>query len=100
MGKQSKRSRNAPPSVDDFLLLGREVQNKCGRGNGGTLTEDSAFHECFGISAVVALVLWNMLVENELVGGNHASPLDALFHEELSKARCCVCCGWWFKWFD
>lgn len=63
---------------DDFMLIGKEVQNKSGRKLGGRMSEDRAFRDFFGVSAVVVVVLWRLLVDTGLLpdGG---TPLHLLW---------------------
>lgn len=57
------------------------MQNKSGRSIGAAMSEDRAFREFFGTSAIVAVVIWRLLVENEMLpeGGTIMHLLWTLF---------------------
>jgi hypothetical protein len=47
----------------DFLLAGKDIQNKVGQPIGSTGTEDRHFCEFFGTGPFVVSQLWNLLAE-------------------------------------
>jgi len=65
--RDSKRKRESHPTAEDFMLIGKEVQNKSGRKIGAIMTEDRAFRDFFGTNVVVTMVLWKMLNETGLL---------------------------------
>ena len=77
----SKRKRESVPTPDDFMLIGKEVQNKSGRSLGAPMSEDRAFRDFFGTSAIVAMIVWNLMVEHQLLpeGGTIIHFLWTLF---------------------
>lgn len=67
MNDNVKRKRMSDPTPTDFILIGKEIQNKSGRKIGSEATEDRAFREFFGINHFVATVLWNTLAVNDFI---------------------------------
>ena len=50
------------PSVFDFYNATKEVQNSSGRSIGLSETEDCRFRNYVGVSAVILLLAWNMMI--------------------------------------
>ena len=61
MASSNKRIRETEPLPEDFILIGKDIQNKRGQ-SGAPLTEVRAFREFFGTTAVV-LWQWDMIPE-------------------------------------
>ena len=51
----------------DFLLGGKDIQNKAGRAIGSTGTEECHFREFFGTGASVISKLWIMMVDHAVI---------------------------------
>ena len=62
----NKRKRNTEPTPEDFVLIGKDIQNKSGR-SGAPLTEVRAFREFFGTTAVVVAKLWSLLSQRDMI---------------------------------
>ena len=61
-GKTStKWARVAKPTIADFYILGRDLQNHSGHRIGSELYEDLRFCSYSGCGAEVALILWKIL---------------------------------------
>ena len=58
---------NNPPTVQDFVTAGRDVQNRSNRPIAAHRTEDRLFREFFGTSAVIALITWNLLSTHQML---------------------------------
>ena len=54
----SARERKSAPTPDDFVWIGKEVQNKSGRSLGSAISEDRAFRDFFGTSSIIVCILW------------------------------------------
>lgn len=67
MDREAKRQRETEPQPEDFLMLGLDLQNKCGRPVGASASAKRNFREFFGASTVVVAVLWRMLHKYDLV---------------------------------
>ena len=52
---------------EEFVLAGKDIQNKGGQSIGSASTEDHAFHEFFGTTIVVVLNLWRLLAEHDMI---------------------------------
>ena len=63
----NKRKRNAEPTPEDFVLIGKDIQNKSGRSIGSAAEEERAFREFFGTTAPVVTALWKLLAEHTLI---------------------------------
>ena len=63
----NKRRRGTEPSPEDFLLIGKDIQNKSGRGIGSSLTEERTFREFFGTTKVVVAKLWDLLSQWQMI---------------------------------
>jgi hypothetical protein len=63
----NKRKRNAEPTPEDFVLIGKDIQNKSGRSIGSAAEEERAFREFFGTTAPVVTALWKLLTEHTLI---------------------------------
>ena len=62
---ESKRMREEVPTPDDFIIVGKDIQNKSGRS-----VAPREFREFFGTNAVVACQLWKLLLEKGLLPAN------------------------------
>ena len=51
------------PTARDFLLVGKDIENKAGRPIGSAGTEDCHFREFFGAGPFTVANLWNMMVD-------------------------------------
>jgi len=67
MDDSNKRKRNTEPTPEDFILVGKDIQNKSGRSTGSAAEEERAFHEFFCTTAPVVTALWRLLTEHTLV---------------------------------
>ena len=63
----NKRRRGTEPLPEDFLLIGKDIQNKSGRGIGSLLTEERTFREFFGTTKVVVAKLWDLLSQWQMI---------------------------------
>ncbi len=59
--------RKSEPTPEDFILWGKEIQNKSGRSIGSDTMEDMAFHEFFGTTATVVSKIWGKLSQRGTV---------------------------------
>jgi hypothetical protein len=66
MDLEAQRQMDTEPQPNDFLLLGRELQNKRGP-PGAWASAERDFREFFGAGCVVVAILWRMLNEHDLV---------------------------------
>jgi hypothetical protein len=66
-GNSNKRKRMTKPTARDFLLGGKDIQNKAGRAIGSTGTEECHFREFFGTGASVISKLWIMMVDHAVI---------------------------------
>ena len=64
---EQKKQRMSEPTVEDIMGFGREMMNRGDKRVGATMTEDKRFREFFGCGALVALVLWKLLVQHALL---------------------------------
>ncbi len=55
------------PMTRDFLLGGKDIQNKAGRAIGSTGTEEHHFCEFFGMGPSVVSKLWIMMVDHAVI---------------------------------
>ena len=62
----AKRMRETEITPEDFILWGKEIQNKIGR-TGSDAMEDRAFREFFGTTANVVSKIWGKLSERDRV---------------------------------
>ena len=62
----AKRMRETELTPEDFILWGKEIQNKIGRAGSDAL-EDRAFREFFGMTANVVSKIWGKLTETDRV---------------------------------
>ncbi len=58
--------RETEPTPEDFIVWGKEIQNKIGR-TGSDATEDRAFREFFGTTANVVSKIWGNLSQRGTV---------------------------------
>jgi hypothetical protein len=63
----NKRRRETEPLPEDFILIGKDIQNKSGQNIGSSLTEERAFHEFFGTTAVIVPKLWSFLLQQDMI---------------------------------
>ena len=63
----NKQKRNTEPTPEDFVLIGKDIQNKSGRSIGSAAEEERAFREFFGMTAPVVTALWKLLAEHTLI---------------------------------
>ena len=70
-----KRKRMTDPTAVDFLLVGKDIQNKAGRPIGSAGTEDRHFREFFGAGPFVVAILWNMMAYQDFI-----PPLGEIKH--------------------
>ena len=66
MASSNKRIRETETLPEDFILTGKDIQNKSGR-SGAPLTEVRAFREFFGTTAVVVAKLWSLLSQGDMI---------------------------------
>ncbi|KAL3795485.1 hypothetical protein ACHAWO_001837 [Cyclotella atomus] len=90
----AKRSRTTEPSSADFYVIGRDIQNRSNHRVSSDLSEDQRFREYFGCSAEIALIVWNLLIQYELLPDEAqiAHHLWALFFMKI-YAKEKVTCG-------
>ena len=67
MDDSNKRKRNTEPTPEDFILVGKDNQNKSGRSNGSSLMEQRTFREFFGTTAVIVSKLWSFLSQRDMI---------------------------------
>ena len=65
--ERNKRKRESEPLPEDFVMIGKEVQNKSGRQLGTPMSEERAFRDFFGTSPIVVMVLWKLPVDSGLM---------------------------------
>ena len=65
----NKRRHETEPTPEDFILIGKDIQNKSGRPIGSASTEERAFREFFGTTAVVVANLWRIGSEQDIIPG-------------------------------
>jgi hypothetical protein len=66
-GNSNKQKRMTKPMTRDFLLGGKDIQNKAGRAIGSTGTEEHHFCEFFGMGPSVVSKLWIMMVDHAVI---------------------------------
>jgi hypothetical protein len=66
-GDSNKRKRMTKPTARDFLLGGKDIQNKAGRAIGSTGIEERHFREFFGMGPSVLLKLWIMMADHAII---------------------------------
>ncbi len=93
MEPASKLKQEAKPVENDFYNIPKELKNQSGRPLTAPGSEDWRFCKFFDCSAAVALSLWQALISNHLL----SPPLDSLFYEAISKARCDKFGCWWIS---
>ncbi len=57
----NKQRCEVEPMPEDYVLIGKDIQNKSGRHIGLALTEEQPYHEFFGRAAVDVAILWGIL---------------------------------------
>jgi hypothetical protein len=55
------------PTARDFLLGGKDIQNKVGRAIGSAGTEERHFREFFGTGLSVISKLWIMMADHNVI---------------------------------
>ena len=63
VGSGNKRARDSEPTIEDFYLIGKDLQNRSDHKIGSELSEDRRFHSFFGCWAHIALIFWQMLIK-------------------------------------
>jgi len=63
----TKRTRMSTPVASDFILVGKDIQNKAGRPIGSMGTEDRNFREFFGAGPFVVAKLWTLMTDQDLI---------------------------------
>jgi hypothetical protein len=66
-GDTNKQKRMTKPTARDFLLGGKDIQNKAERAIGSARTEERHFREIFGIGPSVVSKLWIMMVDHDIL---------------------------------
>ncbi len=66
MASSNKCIHETEPLPEDFILIGKDIQNKSGQ-SGAPLTEVRAFREFFGMTAVVVAMLWSFLLQRDMI---------------------------------
>ena len=67
MNDDSSATESQSSLKDEILSVGRDIQNRSNHRVWAEVVENRLFKEHFGISVTVALIVWNLLVENDLV---------------------------------
>ena len=67
MNDDSSSTESQSSLEDEILSVGRDIQNRSNHRIGAEVVENRLFKEHFGISVAVTLIVWNLLVENDLV---------------------------------
>ena len=62
----AKRQREIT-TLDEFLMMAKEVQRLSGQKICADVTEDCRFQDFFGVGVHVAIITWTLLVENALL---------------------------------
>ena len=74
MASSNKRIFEMEPLPEDFILIGKDIQNKSGH-SGAPLTEVRAFREYFGTTAVIVAKILSVLSQRDMIpekgGTNH-----------------------------
>jgi hypothetical protein len=63
----NKRRHETELLPEDFILIGKDIQNRSGQSIGLLLTEDQAFREFFCTTAVVVPKLWSFLLQQDMI---------------------------------
>ncbi len=66
-GNSKKQKRMTEPTARDFLLGGKDIQNKAGRAIGEAGTEERHFREFFGTGPSVVSKLWIMMTDHAVI---------------------------------
>jgi hypothetical protein len=69
----NKQMRVTEPLSEDFILIGKDIEDKSGRSIGSASSEEQAFHEFFSTTAVVATKLWDHLLQHDMIPGNETT---------------------------
>ena len=64
---ETKQKRMSKPTARDFLLGGKDIQNKAGRPIGSDGTEDRHFREFFGAGPFVVAKLWILMANHDII---------------------------------
>ena len=83
----------ANPTAVDFLLKGKDIQNKAGRPIRSAGTEERHFREFFGTGPFVVSQLWNLLAQNDFIppGGELRHLLWTLHFLKAYPKQAAVC---------
>ena len=63
VGSGNKRARDSKPTIEDFYLIGKDLQNRSGHKIGSELSEDGRFCSFFGCGAHIALFFGEYLLK-------------------------------------
>ena len=63
----STSTSDSDVSLDAIVSVARDIQNRSGQRVGAEVVEARYFKEYFGVSAVVVLIVWDLLVEHDLL---------------------------------
>ena len=66
MASSNKSIRETEPLPEDFILIGKDIQNKSGQCR-APLTEVRAFCKVFGMTAVVVTKLWRFVLQRDII---------------------------------
>jgi len=66
-GDTNKQKRMTKPTARDFLLGGKDIQNKAERSIGSAGTEERHFCELFGMGPPVVSKLWIMMANQDVL---------------------------------
>ena len=67
MDDYSSATESQSSLENEILSVGCDIQNRSNHCVGAKVVENRLFKENFGISVAVTLIVWNLLVENDLV---------------------------------
>jgi hypothetical protein len=81
------------PMARDFLLEGKDIQNKAGQPIGSAGTEDRHFREFFGTSPFVVAKLWILMAEHNVIPpeGEIKHLLQTLHFSKAYPRQAAVC---------
>ena len=63
----TKRARTVPPSLADIYVIGRDLQHRSSHKVGSDLSENDRFRAFFGCGANIALHLWLLMNQDQVV---------------------------------
>jgi hypothetical protein len=64
---ETKGKRMSEPTARDFLLGGKDIQNKEGRPIGSAGTKDCHFREFFGAGPFVVAKMWILMADHDVI---------------------------------